>query len=344
MAAIAAAGGIDMRPTALIVSAHADDADALAALVEATGFRVLAALAPDVAADRLARIVAVDLVLVRADAALAEDHRLLTALDARTAGHDSRIVALGTVATLDGLYAALPSDGTEILCDAAPLELAATLMALRAREARAERATLQDINGENDSARLRDLSVEVRRLAAMIERIGQTGLALDEERDANDPFRARALWDRNEGYAGETLMIEADDWTQARPPAAIPPVRLGEIRQLLRNRRRRDQFLPGDIFADPAWDMLLDLMAARIEGKRVSVSSLCIAAAVPPTTALRWIKLLTQRGLFVREEDQYDRRRVFIALSDSAAASLGQWFAAARADGMQFAPARRRAG
>jgi hypothetical protein len=41
-----------------------------------------------------------------------------------------------------------------------------------------------------------------------------------------------------------------------------------------------------DLFADPGWDILLDLYAARQEGKQVSVSSLCIAAAVPPTTAL----------------------------------------------------------
>jgi len=36
--------------------------------------------------------------------------------------------------------------------------------------------------------------------------------------------------------------------------------------------------------ADPAWDMLLDLTAARAESRAVSVSSLCIAAGVPTTT------------------------------------------------------------
>ena len=38
------------------------------------------------------------------------------------------------------------------------------------------------------------------------------------------------------------------------------------------------------------------LMAARLEQQRVEVSSLCIAAAVPPTTALRWIKALSDAG------------------------------------------------
>ena len=63
-------------------------------------------------------------------------------------------------------------------------------------------------------------------------------------------------------------------------------------------------------------------MAARIEGKRVAVSSLCIAAAVPATTALRWIKMLTDRGLFIRSADPQDGRRVYIELSDEAARAL----------------------
>src|SRR3546814_2543305 len=76
---------------------------------------------------------------------------------------------------------------------------------------------------------------------------------------------------------------------------------------MLRQRRMREQYFPADLFADPAWDMLLDLYAARLEHQPVSVSSLCIAAAVPATTALRWIKTMTEAGLFVREADPQDR-------------------------------------
>ena len=43
--------------------------------------------------------------------------------------------------------------------------------------------------------------------------------------------------------------------------------------------------------------VLLDLFAAELEGNRVSVSSLCIAAGVAPTTALRWIARMTDMGL-----------------------------------------------
>jgi hypothetical protein len=102
------------------------------------------------------------------------------------------------------------------------------------------------------------------------------------------------------------------------------------IREMIRARRLRDQFFPDGLFADPAWDMLLDLMAARLEERRVAVSSLCIAAAVPPTTALRWIKLLTDEGLLVRHADPQDGRRVHIELSDPAARALTAYLRAAQ--------------
>ena len=57
--------------------------------------------------------------------------------------------------------------------------------------------------------------------------------------------------------------------------------------------------------------MLLDLMAARLENIQVSVSSLCIAASVPPTTALRWIKTMTEEKIFERHADEKDGRRDF---------------------------------
>ena len=73
--------------------------------------------------------------------------------------------------------------------------------------------------------------------------------------------------------------------------------------------------------------MLLDLTAARVEHTRVSVTSLCIASGVPPTTALRWIGQLTEAGLLQRVEDETDRRRVFISLSDHGAEAMARYFA-----------------
>jgi DNA-binding MarR family transcriptional regulator len=109
----------------------------------------------------------------------------------------------------------------------------------------------------------------------------------------------------------------------SRPP--LPDPRL--LRRIIRQRQLRAQFFDGDIFADPAWDMLLDLAAARVEHTRVSVTSLCIASNVPATTALRWIGQMTDAGLFQRVDDQIDRRRAFIALTDKAADAMARYFA-----------------
>ena len=73
--------------------------------------------------------------------------------------------------------------------------------------------------------------------------------------------------------------------------------------------------------------MLLDLTAARAEHTRVSVTSLCIASGVPPTTALRWIGQMSEAGLFERIEDDSDRRRAFIALTEKAADAMARYFA-----------------
>jgi DNA-binding MarR family transcriptional regulator len=96
---------------------------------------------------------------------------------------------------------------------------------------------------------------------------------------------------------------------------------------VIRARRLRARFFDEELFADPAWDMLLDLLQAEIAQHRVPVSSLCIAAAVPATTALRWIKTMTDNGLFQRRADPHDGRRVFIELSPGASLAMRRYFA-----------------
>jgi DNA-binding MarR family transcriptional regulator len=54
---------------------------------------------------------------------------------------------------------------------------------------------------------------------------------------------------------------------------------------------------------------------------------LCIAAAVPATTALRWLKGMTDKGIFVRRADPHDGRRVFVELSREASVSMRRYFA-----------------
>lgn len=132
---------------------------------------------------------------------------------------------------------------------------------------------------------------------------------------------------RDDGIAGGARLLQRS-LDYAPDPAG--PADLPFIRAMIRARRLRDERFPAGLFADPAWDILLDLMAARLERKQVTVSSLCVAAAVPPTTALRWIGVLTERGLLVRAADAADRRRAYLGLSDAAAQALGGWLRQAR--------------
>lgn len=100
---------------------------------------------------------------------------------------------------------------------------------------------------------------------------------------------------------------------------AVQRTTLPIARLLVADRRRRERvFAEYDIFGEPGWDILLDLYAAHSERRDVSVSSACIAAAVPPTTALRWIQMLTDKALLIRQPDPDDRRRVNLRLAPEA--------------------------
>lgn len=164
-----------------------------------------------------------------------------------------------------------------------------------------QEARLHDIGRDDGQPILQQLTEDVSRIAAMLASL------TDDETAALEAVKAKASDAKDE-----------------------PGLDAAYVRSIIRARRLRDQFFRGGLFADPAWDMLLDLMAARLEGTRVAVSSLCIAAAVPATTALRWIKALTDRGLFVRSADPQDGRRVYIALSDDTARALTAYLKAAQ--------------
>ena len=98
------------------------------------------------------------------------------------------------------------------------------------------------------------------------------------------------------------------------------------LRNVLRARAARSEFFNEHLFADPAWDMLLSLYSAELEQKRVTVSALSAASRVPATTALRWISALQKDGLVIRQPDQFDGRRIFVALSPEGSRRVRGYF------------------
>ena len=77
-------------------------------------------------------------------------------------------------------------------------------------------------------------------------------------------------------------------------------------------RQQRGRFFNSNLFADPAWDMLLELYGASLTERRLTVSRLAERSGVPSTTALRWIATLETEGLIDRQNDRFDRRRRFL--------------------------------
>jgi FixJ family two-component response regulator len=112
------------------------------------------------------------------------------------------------------------------------------------------------------------------------------------------------------------------------PPAAVEAAASDEaltaefIRDLLRKESRRRSLLNGRLFGDCTWSVLLDLLAAKLDGCDVSVSSACIASGAPTTTALRLINRLVSEDILLRIPDAHDRRRDFLRLSPDVEAPL----------------------
>lgn len=104
-----------------------------------------------------------------------------------------------------------------------------------------------------------------------------------------------------------------------------------KLRQFAREeyeaRSRRKRIFESELFGEPTWDMLLDLYVADADEVGMPVTSLCIASNVPPSTALRWIRILEDRGHIVRQPSSSDKRVTLLKLSRSAKANLDSYFA-----------------
>ena len=209
---------------------------------------------------------------------------------------DGRYAAIVSTspALLDPVVAQLDDSRVDVLVDADDAQRAAALAL--AVSVPAEPLRVSDVASDRNTERLRQLSDEVGRIAATLARL------------SSGPSPAPSV-------------------IQQVSSAEAPPVSAETIRSVIRARRLRARYFHEELFADPAWDMLLDLLQAEISHLRTPVSSLCIAAAVPATTALRWLKTMVSQGLFVRRADPHDGRRVFVELAPDASRALRRYFA-----------------
>jgi DNA-binding MarR family transcriptional regulator len=102
--------------------------------------------------------------------------------------------------------------------------------------------------------------------------------------------------------------------------------RLELARLILWGRGLLEREVAKDLFADPAFNILLTLYVSRAEGRDVSTSAACTASGVPTTTALRWINALARRGMIHKRSLASDRRFTYLELSDKTGAALDRFF------------------
>jgi hypothetical protein len=237
----------------------------------------------------------------------------LSRLDVRAARSGAHLVISTTVEALDDVFACCDQSLPQILVDPTRAE---RVIALGRVLAKVPHLRVREL-AEDDRLTLLRLTEQVGQIAERLERLGG-----DEPKPG--AWGAFRLESPAPAYNGPDL-DDAGERLARTPRPPLPDPRM--VRSIVRQRQMRTRFFEAGLFADPAWDMLLDLTAARAEHARVSVTSLCIASGVPPTTALRWITQMTCAGLLERVEDESDRRRAFIALSDGAAAAMARYFA-----------------
>ena len=251
-----------------------------------------------------------DIVLVDCPSATGAEVLALLRLDERAARSGAELVVSTSAGALDTVFGCLETARAQFLLDPGAAE---RVVAVGHALARLPGHRLREMD-EGERVALLRLTEEVGKLAAKLDRIA---LPLG-------PEQGHGMSDRL-ASPGSTYQGEPDRDMRRQPRPPLPDPRL--IHRIIHQRRLRSRYFEGELFADPAWDILLDLTAARAEHRRVSVTSLCIAAAVPPTTALRWIQQMTDMRVLLREADPDDRRRAFIALSDSAADAMARYFA-----------------
>ena len=137
--------------------------------------------------------------------------------------------------------------------------------------------------------------------------------------DGDPTDQSRALAERVAEFEARTATPGAIRWSDAK---------LAEVAQwLYRGRLERRRLFPADLFAEPAWDILLDLFVENTAGKRVPSLDLCAAAMVPPATGLRWIATLREHDLLRRYRVPDDGRFQYVEITEKGYRLMREWLA-----------------
>ena len=225
------AQGFD-RPPILIAGDSQAALDRASQTIAACGLRIADAVGLEQAPERIELQASASALWIELeqDSGASMD-RLLDHVN-RDAGHGRyRAIVAVPGALLDMVAARLPESGVELLVDATEADRTAALAVALTDAGRPDR--LSDIASDQNATRLRQLSDEVSRIASTLARLSS-------------------------GPAPVAHPTEL-------PPVAgdVPQVSADAVRSVIRARRLRPRYFDEGMFADPAWDMLLDLLQAK---------------------------------------------------------------------------------
>ena len=302
------ADSTDLLATVSVFSDKPHGRSQLTEDLERVGFRVLSSGDADQLLYEDPALLG-DVVVLECVSVNAREMAALAHLDQRMAQSGAQLIVATSLDSLGDIFACFDQSAPQFLVAPSRAEM---IIGVGRISAGVPHGRVRELSQEDRTALVR-LSQQVEQIARQLEGLSERSLGGENHdgvvKDAKPAFRGFAS-----NKTAEPLV---------RPSLPDPRV----VRAIIRRRRARARYFEAELFADPAWDILLDLTAADAERVRVSVTSLCIASGVPATTALRWIGQMTEAGLLMRVEDTTDKRRVFISLTDKARNAMAQYFA-----------------
>lgn len=89
-------------------------------------------------------------------------------------------------------------------------------------------------------------------------------------------------------------------------------------RSHLRSGLLRKEVLGAELSSEYCWMILMALYLSRCDASRMCVTDIVYSTGIPAATVIRWLTLLSSRGLVFRSPDRNDARRTWIVLDDTA--------------------------
>jgi hypothetical protein len=93
-----------------------------------------------------------------------------------------------------------------------------------------------------------------------------------------------------------------------------------KVASILEARRAASRAFGRELFSDPAWDIMVELLAADLRGARLKVSD--VRTIAPKSTLHRWVTALRDRGLVKSCPDAEDLADPWIELAPESGAKL----------------------